>query len=69
MTRIHIGRILVLSMAACSQNSSSTREEVAAGKRDCYWFKSDLASDTRLKCTTTLQVLSIDTSGVPDSRK
>ena len=69
MTRNHIGRMLVLSIAACAQPASSDRVEVAAGKTDCYWSKTSVASDTRLVCATTAQILKIDTSGVPDSTR
>ena len=70
MTRKYIGRILVLSMVACSQATPSpNRDEVAVGKGDCYWSKTGVASDTRLRCMTTSLLLSIDTSGVPDSTK
>jgi hypothetical protein len=64
MTRTSIGRILVLGIAACGQTN---REEATAGKEDCYWSKTSVASDTRLVCANTVQLLKIDTSGVPDS--
>jgi hypothetical protein len=68
MTRKYIGRILVLSITACAQTPSSNRE-VDAGKTNCYWSKTSVASDTRLVCATTVQLLKIDTSGVPDSTR
>ena len=74
MTRKYIGGIgvtlgLALSIAGCSPTPSSTREEVTAGKSNCYWNKTSVASDTRLVCATTVQILKIDTSGVGDSTK